>query len=30
VSVRNTVESIDFKQPRTVAGDHGDPEILLH
>jgi hypothetical protein len=29
MSVRNTVESIDFKQPRTIAGDHGDPETLL-
>jgi hypothetical protein len=29
MSVRNTVESIDFKKPRTAAADHGDPETLL-
>jgi len=29
MSVRNNVESIDFKKPRVVADDHGDPEILL-
>jgi len=29
MSVRNTVESIDFEKPRAVADDEGDPETLL-
>ena len=29
MSIRNTVESMDFKKPRTVANDRDDPEILL-
>ena len=29
MSVHDTVESIDFKKPRTVADDRGDPETLL-
>jgi hypothetical protein len=29
MSVRNTVETIDFEKPRAVADDHGDPMIRL-